>query len=166
MLPSGNYILYIGWLGRLLLIKDRMETIYIIRLPWTPNTLLATTDPTTNDYWARDLINAERDLHGMGPKVYQLFGHHAVSGTDIEGLQRPVFCTDLIEMLFEQPADHFRRIALVSFIEQMFIQTGNFVYAIVVVKFDFFLLTVSFKEKIFFTLFDTLQLGKIDIKLF
>lgn len=31
----------------------------------TPNMLLATTDPVTEAYWARDLINAERDARGM-----------------------------------------------------------------------------------------------------
>lgn len=30
----------------------------------TPNMLLATTDPITESYWARDLINAERTTHG------------------------------------------------------------------------------------------------------
>jgi hypothetical protein len=30
----------------------------------TPNTLLATTDPVTNEYWGRDMINAERDSRG------------------------------------------------------------------------------------------------------
>ncbi len=34
----------------------------------TPNMLLFTTDPVTNEYWARDIINAERALHGMAPK--------------------------------------------------------------------------------------------------
>ncbi|MCK4303526.1 MAG: DUF362 domain-containing protein [Candidatus Eisenbacteria sp.] len=34
----------------------------------TPNTLLLTTDPVTNEYWARDMINAERDSHGWSPK--------------------------------------------------------------------------------------------------
>ncbi len=34
----------------------------------TPNTLLVTTDPTTNEYWARDMINAERATHSYSPK--------------------------------------------------------------------------------------------------
>jgi hypothetical protein len=34
----------------------------------TPNTMLIGTDPVTNDYWARDLINAERANHGMAAK--------------------------------------------------------------------------------------------------
>ncbi len=34
----------------------------------TPNTLFFTTDPVTNEYWARDMINRERNLHGWGPK--------------------------------------------------------------------------------------------------
>ncbi|MBN2172102.1 MAG: DUF362 domain-containing protein, partial [Candidatus Krumholzibacteriota bacterium] len=34
----------------------------------TPNTLLVTTDPVTNEYWARDMINAEREAHSMSPK--------------------------------------------------------------------------------------------------
>jgi hypothetical protein len=34
----------------------------------TPNTLLVTTDPVTNEYWARDLINAERVAHSWSPK--------------------------------------------------------------------------------------------------
>lgn len=33
-----------------------------------PNTLMFTTDPVTNEYWARDTINAERASHGWGPK--------------------------------------------------------------------------------------------------
>jgi len=34
----------------------------------TPNTLLVATDPVTNEYWARDMINAEREAHSMSPK--------------------------------------------------------------------------------------------------
>jgi len=34
----------------------------------TPNTLLVTTDPVTNDYWCRDLINAQRLANGYPPK--------------------------------------------------------------------------------------------------
>jgi hypothetical protein len=34
----------------------------------TPNTLLVTTDPVTNEYWARDIINAERLARGMAEK--------------------------------------------------------------------------------------------------
>lgn len=34
----------------------------------TPNTLLITTDPVTNDYWARDMINAQRDADGYAEK--------------------------------------------------------------------------------------------------
>ena len=34
----------------------------------TPNTLFFSTDPTTSDYWARELINAERATHGWSPK--------------------------------------------------------------------------------------------------
>ena len=34
----------------------------------TPNTLLITTDPVTNDYWARDIINAQRAASGMADK--------------------------------------------------------------------------------------------------
>jgi hypothetical protein len=35
----------------------------------TPNTIFFTTDPVTNEYWARDMINAERGEHGWGDKV-------------------------------------------------------------------------------------------------
>ena len=35
----------------------------------SPNTLLITTDPVTTDYWARDMINAERATHGWSPKT-------------------------------------------------------------------------------------------------
>ncbi|MCK4305426.1 MAG: DUF362 domain-containing protein [Candidatus Eisenbacteria sp.] len=34
----------------------------------TPNTLFFSTDPVTNEYWGRDMINAERDTHGWDPK--------------------------------------------------------------------------------------------------
>ncbi len=34
----------------------------------TPNTLLVTTDPVTNEYWARDFINAQRVDDGYAPK--------------------------------------------------------------------------------------------------
>lgn len=34
----------------------------------TPNTLFLSTDPTTSDYWARELINAERATHAWSPK--------------------------------------------------------------------------------------------------
>jgi len=34
----------------------------------TPNTLLVTTDPVTNDYWARDIINAERTARGLAAR--------------------------------------------------------------------------------------------------
>ncbi len=34
----------------------------------TPNTLFFSTDPVTNEYWGRDLINTERLLHGWSPK--------------------------------------------------------------------------------------------------
>jgi hypothetical protein len=34
----------------------------------TPNTLCASTDPVTIDYWARDTINDERQLHGQSSK--------------------------------------------------------------------------------------------------
>jgi hypothetical protein len=34
----------------------------------TPNTLFVTTDPATNDYWARDYINTERAARGSGLK--------------------------------------------------------------------------------------------------
>lgn len=34
----------------------------------TPNTLFFSTDPVTNEYWGRDLINAERVAHGWSPK--------------------------------------------------------------------------------------------------
>ena len=33
----------------------------------TPNMLFVTTDPTTNGYWCRDMINAERIARGYGP---------------------------------------------------------------------------------------------------
>jgi hypothetical protein len=34
----------------------------------TPNTLFFGTDPITNDYWARDMINDERQTHGWSAK--------------------------------------------------------------------------------------------------
>jgi hypothetical protein len=34
----------------------------------TPNTIFATTDPSTNDYWARDYINTERAARSYGDK--------------------------------------------------------------------------------------------------
>jgi hypothetical protein len=34
----------------------------------TPNTILATTDPVTNEYWSRDIINAERTARGWSIK--------------------------------------------------------------------------------------------------
>jgi hypothetical protein len=35
----------------------------------SPNTLLITTDPVTNEYWARDMINTERALHGLSTRA-------------------------------------------------------------------------------------------------
>ncbi len=35
----------------------------------SPNMLLVTTDPVTNEYWSRDLINAERTTHGWSDKT-------------------------------------------------------------------------------------------------
>jgi hypothetical protein len=35
----------------------------------TPNTLFVTTDPVSNEYWCRDMINAERETHGWGDKT-------------------------------------------------------------------------------------------------
>jgi hypothetical protein len=34
----------------------------------SPNTLFFSTDPVTNEYWARDMINSERATHGWGDK--------------------------------------------------------------------------------------------------
>jgi hypothetical protein len=34
----------------------------------SPNTIFATTDPVTNEYWARDTINSERDAHDWSLK--------------------------------------------------------------------------------------------------
>jgi len=34
----------------------------------TPNTIFATTDPVTNDYWSRDLINRQRSEDGLSVK--------------------------------------------------------------------------------------------------
>ncbi len=34
----------------------------------TPNTLMFTTDPTTNEYWAREIINIERAAHSLPDK--------------------------------------------------------------------------------------------------
>ncbi len=34
----------------------------------TPNYLFLSTDPVTNDYWARDMINSERQTHGWSDK--------------------------------------------------------------------------------------------------
>ncbi|MCP4547607.1 MAG: DUF362 domain-containing protein [bacterium] len=34
----------------------------------TPNTIFVTTDPITNDYWARDIINAQRVASGMSER--------------------------------------------------------------------------------------------------
>ncbi len=34
----------------------------------TPNTLFATTDPVTNDYWGREIINAERTNRGLAAR--------------------------------------------------------------------------------------------------
>jgi len=35
----------------------------------SPDTLFFSTDPVTNEYWARDMINSERATHGWGDKV-------------------------------------------------------------------------------------------------
>ncbi len=35
----------------------------------TPNSLLVTTDPVTNEYWARDMINAQRVASGYSPRA-------------------------------------------------------------------------------------------------
>jgi hypothetical protein len=34
----------------------------------TPNTVLVTTDPVTNEYWAREIINAQRSASGYSPR--------------------------------------------------------------------------------------------------
>ncbi len=35
----------------------------------TPNLLMFSTDPVTNEYWARSIINTERVAHGLSPKA-------------------------------------------------------------------------------------------------
>jgi hypothetical protein len=98
---------------------------------------------------------------GLDPDLGQLGPYHAVSGADVQhfecGITRPM----LVHVRFEQPADDFRRVAFVALIKQVFIETGNRIDFVIIVKSDLLLFPVGFDEKELLPLFDLCHFRKM-----
>jgi hypothetical protein len=70
----------------------------------TPNTLFFTTDPVTNEYWGRDMINAERLTHGWAAKPCPWIEQASASPFSL-GVSNPGLMTVISMNAADAPAD-------------------------------------------------------------